>query len=115
MVQRSNVPLIPPSNLTSDDDEVIIEDEGGRVKLSGDHLDVAHLVTGRLWVTGHRYRFQVTGNRLQVTGYGLQITSYRLQVTDYRYELWRLYWVLEDEIATLIGFRRLYRSKWIPS
>ena len=67
-MQRSNTPLVLPSKLTSEDDEVIIEDEGGRVKLTGEHLDVAQLVTGGLRVMG--YGLRVTGYRVEVPGYG---------------------------------------------
>eukprot|EP00897_Mesotaenium_endlicherianum_P008108 jgi/Mesen1/7325/ME000376S06492 len=44
--ERSNVPLAAPSKFVKDDDYLIIEDERGRVRVTGDALLPAQYVTG---------------------------------------------------------------------
>lgn len=45
-VQRSALPLAKPHNFIHHDDHLILEDESGRVKLSGPVLAPAAFVTG---------------------------------------------------------------------
>ncbi|KAK1327156.1 DNA polymerase delta small subunit [Acorus calamus] len=44
--ERSAVPLVRPHNFMHSDDHLVLEDESGRVKLSGDSLDPRVFVTG---------------------------------------------------------------------
>lgn len=45
-MQRSVVPLATPSKFTHNDDYLVLEDESGRVKLTGGAISVSTYVTG---------------------------------------------------------------------
>lgn len=45
-VQRSVVPLVKPHNFIHPDDHLVLEDESGRVKLSGSIILPSEYVTG---------------------------------------------------------------------
>lgn len=45
-LQRSKVPLVKPHNFVHPDDHLILEDESGRVTLTGSLLDPSAFVTG---------------------------------------------------------------------
>ena len=47
-LQRSVEPLVRASKLTSESDTLVLEDEGARVRLSGEKLDHKNLVTGAI-------------------------------------------------------------------
>lgn len=46
LMQRSVVPLASPSKFTHNDDYLILEDESGRVKLTGGAISASMYVTG---------------------------------------------------------------------
>lgn len=45
-MQRSVIPLATPSKFTHNDDYLVLEDESGRVKLTGGAISVSMYVTG---------------------------------------------------------------------
>lgn len=49
-MQRSVTPLVKPHNFMHPDDNLILEDESGRVKLGGSALSPAIYVTGIIWI-----------------------------------------------------------------
>ena len=46
--QRSVVPLVKPHNFVHPDDHLVLEDESGRVKLSGSVISPSTFVTGSM-------------------------------------------------------------------
>lgn len=54
-IQRSAIPLVKPHNFMHPDDHLVLEDESGRVKLSGDVL------LPSVYVTGEYYRVKLNG------------------------------------------------------